>query len=86
MTERPNPSTQLSTLHGRRLTSITGALALIVVLLIVQMWLLTASLEEFLAGHRETALPAAIISGVLLLGCVGLYLYVERLDNEARRH
>ena len=39
------------TAHRRRgLTTIDGAIALIVLLLIVQMWLLTATLEGFLAG------------------------------------
>ena len=38
-------------------------MALIVVLLIVQIWLLSATLEAYLAGHREAALPGAIISG-----------------------
>lgn len=69
----------------RGLTAIDGALALIAVLLIVQMWLLTATLESFLAGHREGVLPAALVSGLLFLACVGLYLFVEGVDREVRR-
>jgi len=69
----------------RGLTAIDGALALIAVLLIVQMWLLTAALETFLAGHPEAALPAAIVSGVLFLGCLGLFLFVRGVDREVRR-
>ncbi|HEY6970662.1 MAG TPA: DUF6755 family protein [Candidatus Angelobacter sp.] len=68
----------------RGLTAIDGALALIALLLIVQMWLLTATLESYLAGHREVVLPAAIISGALFLVCAGLYLFVRRIDAEAR--
>jgi hypothetical protein len=49
----------------RGLSAIDGSLALIVILLIVQMWWLTASLEAYLSGHHETALPAAIVSGIL---------------------
>lgn len=67
-----------------RLTAIDGALALVAVLLIVQMWLLTAALEAFLAGHGETALPAALASLVLFAACLGLYLFVDRVDREAR--
>ena len=66
------------------LTAIDGALALIALLLIVQMWLLTATLESYLAGHHDVALPAAIISGILLLVCIALYLFVNRIDAEAR--
>lgn len=69
----------------RGLTAIDGAMALIAVLLIVQMWLLTAALESHLAGHHETALPAAIVSAVLFAACLGLYLFVEAIDAEVRR-
>jgi hypothetical protein len=54
-------------------------------LLIVQMWLLTATLESYLAGHHETAWPAVVISGILFIVCVGLYLFVARIDSEARK-
>ena len=59
-------------------------LALIAVLLIVQIWLLTATLESYLAGHREAAWSAAIISGVIFLACVGLYLFVVHMDRATR--
>ena len=72
-------------LQTRGLTVIDGAMALIVILLIVQMWLLTATLESVLAGHRETALPAALLSGILLLACLGLYAFIERVDEEVHR-
>ena len=68
------------------IVSIDGALALIAVLLVVQMWLLTAALESHLAGHYETAVPAAVLSAVLFLACVGLYLFVDALDAEVRRN
>jgi uncharacterized protein DUF6755 len=68
----------------RGLTAIDGALALIAVLLIVQMWLLTATLESFLAGHPEAALPAALVSGLLLLACLGLFLFIRGVDREVR--
>jgi hypothetical protein len=69
----------------RGLTAIDGALALIAILLIVQMWLLTATLEAFLAGHLEGVLPAAITSGLLLLACFGLYRFIEAVDRDVRK-
>ena len=68
----------------RGITAIDGAMFLIVILLIVQIWLLSATLEAFLAGHRQAALPAAIISALIFLACLGLYLFVERVDAEVR--
>lgn len=66
------------------LVAIDGAMALIVLLVIVQTWLLSAALESFLAGHAETALPAAIFSGLLFLCCVTLTLFVWRVDRDSR--
>ena len=68
----------------RGLTAIAGAMSLIAVLLIVQIWLLSAALEAFLAGKRSSALPPAIFSGVMFLICFGLYLFVDRVDAEVR--
>ena len=68
----------------RSVTAINGALALIAILLVIQMWLLTATLESFLAGHHEGALPAMIVSGLLFLGCLGLYVFVEGVDRGKR--
>lgn len=69
--------------HG--LVPIDGALALIAILLVVQMWLLTAALESYLAGHYETAIPAAIVSAVLFLASLALFLFVDAVDAEVRR-
>jgi len=69
----------------RGLTAIAGAMSLIAVLLIVQIWLLSAALESFLAGKRRTALPAVIFSGLMFLVCFGLYVFVDRVDSDVRR-
>ncbi|MFN7997561.1 MAG: DUF6755 family protein [Bryobacteraceae bacterium] len=77
MTHGPHPQ--------RGLTAIDGAMVLIVILLIVQIWLLTATLESFLAGHKDAALPGAVISGILFAACIGLYLFVDRIDSDVRK-
>lgn len=69
----------------RGLTAIDGAMALIAILLIVQMWLLTAALEGLLGGHRGPALPAALVSAALFAACFGLYLFIEGVDRASRR-
>ncbi len=70
--------------RGRGLTVIDGAIALIAVLLIVQIWLLSATLNQFLAGDRRVALPGAIVSALLFLACLALYLFIERVDRSVR--
>jgi hypothetical protein len=66
------------------LVAIDGSLALTAVLLVVQMWLLTASLEAYLSGHREAVIPGAIFSGILFAGTVALYLFVRKLESAAK--
>jgi predicted Co/Zn/Cd cation transporter (cation efflux family) len=70
--------------QSRGLTAIDGAMALIILLLIVQVWLLSATLDAFLAGIREAALPGAIASGVLFAACAALYLFVVRIERSVR--
>jgi len=70
---------------NRGRTAIDGAMALIAILLIVQIWLLSATLESYLAGHREAALPGVIISAVIFAACLGLYRFVDRIDSDVRR-
>ena len=69
----------------RGLTAIDGAMVLIIILLIVQIWLLSATLESYLVGHREAAIPGAIISAILFAACFALYRFVDRIDSEVRR-
>jgi hypothetical protein len=69
---------------NRGLTAIDGAIALIVVLLTVQIWLLSATLDAYLSGHPEVALPGATVSGLLFAACAGLYLFVHRIETRAK--
>ena len=65
----------------RGLVAINGAMTLIVIFLVAQVWLLSATLETFLAGHTGAVLPAAIFSGLAFLGCMALNLFVTRVDQ-----
>ncbi len=68
----------------RGLTAIDAIAALVVILLVVQIWLLSATLDSYLAGHTETALPGAIVSGLLCAACFVMYGFVRRVDRDAR--
>jgi predicted Co/Zn/Cd cation transporter (cation efflux family) len=65
----------------RRRVAIDAVMFFVIVLLMVQMWILTAALESFLAGHAEVVLPAFLASLVLFAVCVALYVLVLRLDR-----
>jgi hypothetical protein len=68
----------------RAARAMDGAMLLIVELLVVQVWLLMASVESWLAGHRQVALPAVLLSGFLFAGCVCLLALASRTDRTAR--
>ena len=69
----------------RGLVAIDGAMALIIILLVVQVWLLSATLENLLAGHSGAVVPAAIFSGLIFSGCLALDFFVTRVDHESRK-
>lgn len=65
----------------RRITALDGVAALLILLLMVQVWLLSATLDAYLAGHRDAALPGAICSGCIFASAAGLYWFVRRIDQ-----
>jgi hypothetical protein len=65
----------------RRRVAIDAAMVLVILVLMVQMWLLTASLESLLAGHHHVAVPALLVSLALFGICGFLYRLVLRIDR-----
>ena len=65
----------------RRRTVIDAAMIFVVILLVTQMWLLTATLESYLAGHTDAALPGMLVSLLLFGGCLALYRFVRSADR-----
>jgi len=53
--------------------------------LATQMWLLTATLESYLAGHTDVALPGMLVSAVLFGACFGLYRFVRSVEKTPDR-
>jgi hypothetical protein len=67
----------------RALAVLGGANVFVGILLVIQMWLLSASLETFLSGHDDGALPGAIVSGLLFVGCLLLARFMDRAARTA---
>lgn len=66
-------------------TLMTAICSFIIVLLIIQIWLVSAALEALLSDDRGVLVPAAIASGVLFLINGGLLLHALRFDRRMRR-
>ena len=66
----------------QKLTIINGILAIVAMIVILQLWLLSATMNAFLGGETTVVTPAGIASIVCLLLNVGLLRYVYRREAE----
>jgi hypothetical protein len=65
----------------QRTTIINGMLAFVLMLVVLQLWLLTATMNAYLGGDDAVVWPAAAASlGCLLLNA-GLLRYLYRIDR-----
>ena len=67
--------------RGPRATIVSGILGIVLVIVIVQLWLLTATVNAYLGGDSAIVLPAALASVVCLLLNAGLLWYLYALDR-----
>ena len=56
-------------------------MVMVILVLVVQMWLLTATLESYLAGHHDVAMSAFLASIGLFGVCGFLYRMLRRMDR-----
>jgi len=65
----------------QRLTIVYGILGIVLVLVILQLWLLTATMNAYLGGDFGVVWPAAAVSVVCLLLNLGLLKYLYALER-----
>ncbi len=70
----------------QKMTIISGILGLVLVMDILQLWLLTATMNSYLGGDSGVPVPAAIFSLVCFLLNLGLLRFVYALDRAPRRN
>jgi hypothetical protein len=68
----------------QRTTIIHGMLAFVVMLVMFQLWLLTATMNAYLAGDESVIWPAAGASSTCLLLNAGLLRYLYLIDRTRR--
>ena len=64
----------------QRSTIIQGMLVFVLVLVILQLWLLTATMNAFLGGDEGVVRPAALASLACFALNAGLLIYLRRLE------
>jgi len=67
--------------RSQRMTIVMGILSLIGVIVLLQLWLFTATMEAYLGGNDVIVVPAAIASALCLALGLGLRRYLRALDS-----
>ncbi len=66
--------------HQRK-TIVAGILTIVVIIVILQLWLFTATMNAYLGGENSILLPAAFASLVCLGLNLGLLYYIYGLEK-----
>ena len=66
--------------RSQRMTIVNGILVLVIVIVVLQLWLLTATMNAFLGGDHAIVVPAALASFLCLALNIGLLRYLYRLE------
>jgi hypothetical protein len=67
--------------RGQKTAIATGILSLVAVLVVLQLWLFTASMNAFLGGDPAALAPAALVSFACLGLNAGLLRYLSGLER-----
>ncbi len=65
----------------QRTTIVYGMRAFVLIVVILQLWLLTATMNAYLGGDDSVIWPAAFVSSLCLLLNVGLLRHLSRLEH-----
>jgi hypothetical protein len=63
------------------MTIVFGILSIVVIVVVLQLWLLTATMNAFLSGQERVIVPAAIASMVCFALNAGLLSYIYRMER-----
>ena len=76
-----NVSTKRPFSREQRVTIIHGMLVFVLVIVVLQLWLLTATMNAWLGGDDSIVWPAAAASAACLALNVGLFRYLVRVER-----
>ena len=68
----------------QRTTIVYGMLVFVVILVVMQLWLLTATMNAWLGGDDTIIWPTALASLICLLLNLGLLRYLYRMERLRR--
>lgn len=65
----------------QRLTIVYGILCIVLTIVMLQLWLLIATMNAYLGGDHTVVLPAALASLICLALNAGLLWYIFRMER-----
>ena len=65
----------------QKMTIVFGILSVVLIIVILQLWLLTATMNAFLGGDDAVVIPAGIASVVCFLLNAGLLRYIYLMER-----
>jgi hypothetical protein len=65
----------------QRLTIVYGVLCIVVIIVMLQLWLLMATMNAYLGGDQSVIWPGALASLVCLGLNLGLLWYIYRMER-----
>jgi hypothetical protein len=68
----------------QRTTIVYGMLVFVLIVVILQLWLLTATMNAWLGGDDSVVWPAAAVSAAGLALNVGLLRYLGRIERTSK--
>jgi hypothetical protein len=67
--------------RDQRTIIVYGMLVFVLIVVMLQLWLLTATMDAWLGGDESVVWPAAAVSAGLLTLNVGLLWYLRRMER-----
>lgn len=71
--------------RAQKMVIVQGILCFVLVIDIIQLWLITATMNSYLGGDSGVPIPAFIASALCLLLNLGLLKFIYNLDRVPRR-
>ncbi|HEU4520714.1 MAG TPA: DUF6755 family protein [Thermoanaerobaculia bacterium] len=65
----------------QKTTIVFGILSIVLMIVILQLWLLTATMNAYLAHQEDVIAPAAIASLICLALNIGLLTYIYKMER-----
>jgi hypothetical protein len=65
----------------QRTTIIYGILCIVLVIVVLQLWLFTSTMNQYLGGDESIIWPAAAVSLICLALNAGLLRYINKMER-----